>query len=58
MTTPEGQSFRGVRITIDDGLPPPKLDYAHERVAEVLSKLPIDYKMTVHSGTNITIETV
>ena len=57
MTTPDGSEFKGVRISIDDGLPPAKLDYARERVIEVLGKLPHEYKMIVHSGTNISIST-
>lgn len=57
LTTPDGTPYNGFKVTIDDGLPPVKLDYARERVTEILHKLPSDYKVTRHSNTNITIET-
>lgn len=57
LVTPDGIPYRGFKVTIDDGLPPARLEYAREKINEVLGKTQENYKVTHHSNTNITIET-
>jgi len=54
VVTPSGEVIQGLSVTIDDGLPPAKLDYTTERITELLGSKPTVTKL---SNTNLIITT-
>lgn len=46
-----------VKVTIDDGLPPAKTDYAWSRISEELDKGKHELKVVRKSNTNVIITT-
>lgn len=45
LLTPSGEEYVGFKVTIDDGLPPAKLDYERETVSKILHKTIEDQKI-------------